>query len=278
MTAVDARMRTIAMRRMKMMNNTLKIFEHEKLGKVRTVLINGEPWFVARDVATCLNYSNTRDAVAKHVDSEDKNTVAICDGIHGNPNKVVINESGVYSLILSSKKPEAKEFKRWVTSEVLPTIRKYGFYASDDVLERFLNDPDMAVGAFSKLKEERDKVRTLEIENRKLTEHNKYLDMITNSNDLIPISVIAADYGVSGVYMNAVLKMLGIQYRFKNSPTWVLFAKYRDMGYTQSVTYKVRGHSVIHTYWTQKGRLFLYEKLKASGILPVCERRDENDI
>lgn len=267
MTAVDARMRTIAMRRMKMMNNTLKIFEHEKLGKVRTVLINGEPWFVARDVATCLNYSNTRDAVAKHVDSEDKNT-----------NKVVINESGVYSLILSSKKPEAKEFKRWVTSEVLPTIRKYGFYASDDVLERFLNDPDMAVGAFSKLKEERDKVRTLEIENRKLTEHNKYLDMITNSNDLIPISVIAADYGVSGVYMNAVLKMLGIQYRFKNSPTWVLFAKYRDMGYTQSVTYKVRGHSVIHTYWTQKGRLFLYEKLKASGILPVCERRDENDI
>ena len=192
--------------------------------------------------------------------------------------KKYISEGNLYRLIVRSKLESAQRFETWVFDDVLPTIRKYGFYASDDVLERFLNDPDMAVGAFSKLKEERDKVRTLEIENRKLTEHNKYLDMITNSNDLIPISVIAADYGVSGVYMNAVLKMLGIQYRFKNSPTWVLFAKYRDMGYTQSVTYKVRGHSVIHTYWTQKGRLFLYEKLKASGILPVCERRDENDI
>ena len=260
------------------MNNDIRLFEHEKFGKINVFLIDGEPWFLGKEIAEKLDYKNTRKAILDHVDSEDRGSVTFRDGTDGNPNKVVINESGMYSLVLSSKKPEAKEFKRWVTSEVLPTIRRYGFYASDDVLERFLNDPDMAVGAFSKLKEERDKVRKLEIENKVLTERNKYLDMITSSEELIPISVIAADYGVSGVYMNAVLKMLGIQYRFKNSPTWVLYAKYRDMGYTESVTYKVRGHYVIHTYWTQKGRLFLYEKLKASGILPISEREDKNDI
>ena len=275
---MTVRMMTIAVRGKMTMNNAIKIFEHEKFGKVRTVMINGEAWFAGIDVAKALGYKNISRDIRRHVYPEDFQNYRNGSFETSNRGIMVINESGLYALVFGSEKPEAKEFKRWVTSEVLPTIRKYGFYASDDVLERFLNDPDMAVGAFSKLKEERDKVRALEIENRKLAEHNKYLDMITNSNDLIPISVIAADYGVSGVYMNAVLKMLGIQYRFKNSPTWVLFAKYRDMGYTQSVTYKVRGHSIIHTYWTQKGRLFLYEKLKASGILPVCERRDGNDI
>ena len=260
------------------MNEKIQVFEHRQFGKIRTISIDGAAWFVGNDICEALGYAKARNALKKYVDGDDALKWGVIDRLGRKQNTTIINESGMYALIFSSSRPEAKAFKHWVTSEILPAIRKHGFYASDDVLERFLNDPDMAVGAFSKLKEERDKVRTLEIENRKLTEHNKYLDMITNSHDLIPISVIAADYGVSGVYMNAVLKMLGIQYRFKNSPTWVLFAKYRDMGYTQSVTYKVRGHSVIHTYWTQKGRLFLYEKLKASGILPVCERRDENDI
>lgn len=108
--------------------NELKIFNSPEFGQVRTVMIDGEPWFVAKDVATALGYSNTRDAIAKHVDDDDKNTVVIRDG-KGNPNQTIINESGLYSLVLSSKLPTAKQFKHWVTSDVLPTIRKTGKYA-----------------------------------------------------------------------------------------------------------------------------------------------------
>lgn len=105
----------------------LTTFTNEVFGNIRGLEINGEPWLVGKDVAEVLGYKNTRDALSKHVDDEDKNTVAIYDGI-GNPNKVIINESGFYSLVLRSKLPEAKKFKRWVTSEVLPQIRKTGGY------------------------------------------------------------------------------------------------------------------------------------------------------
>lgn len=122
--------------------NELKIFNFNDQ-EVRTLLIDDEPYFVGKDVAMILGYSNTRDALNKHVDVEDKNTVAIHDGIkRGNPNQVVINESGLYSLILSSKLPTAKKFKRWVTSEVLPAIRKTGSYtvkAKSTEVERQLN-------------------------------------------------------------------------------------------------------------------------------------------
>lgn len=110
----------------------MQVFDNPEFGKVRIVEIDGEPWFVGKDIATALGYSNPRDALSKHVDDEDKNTVAICDGTPGNPNVTVINESGVYSLIFSSKLEKAKEFKRWVTSEVLPTIRKHGGYLTPE--------------------------------------------------------------------------------------------------------------------------------------------------
>lgn len=108
--------------------NEVKIFENKKFGSIRTIMIDDEPWFVGKDVAAALGYSNTRDALAKHVDDEDKNTVAIRDG-KGNPNQTIINESGVYSLVFGSKLPEAKEFKHWVTHDVLPSIRKTGAYS-----------------------------------------------------------------------------------------------------------------------------------------------------
>ncbi len=125
------------------MNENLKIWNY-KGSKFRTVEIDGEPYFVGEDVAAILGYSNTRDALAKHVDEEDKNTVAIHDGI-GNPNKTAINESGLYSLILSSKLPNAKKFKRWVTSEVLPELRKNGSYGSNINLEEVIAKTATAV-------------------------------------------------------------------------------------------------------------------------------------
>lgn len=108
--------------------NKLQIFNSAEFGEIRTVTIDNEPWFVGKDVALALGYSNTRDALATHVSEEDKNTVVISDGKRGNPNQVVINESGLYALIFGSKLDSAKRFKHWVTSEVLPTIRKTGSY------------------------------------------------------------------------------------------------------------------------------------------------------
>lgn len=108
--------------------NELQIFNSEEFGEIRTVEIDNEPWFVGKDVAVALGYSNTRDALSRHVDNDDKNTVVVPDGNKGNPNQTVINESGLYALIFGSKLDSAKRFKRWVTSEVLPTIRKTGSY------------------------------------------------------------------------------------------------------------------------------------------------------
>lgn len=118
------------------------VFANPEFGKVRVVEIDGEPWLVGKDVAMALGYSNPRDALAKHVDDEDKNTVAKRDGTSGNPYLTIINESGLYSLVLSSKLPGARKFRRWVTSEVLPSIRKHGGYiagqeqASDNELSK----------------------------------------------------------------------------------------------------------------------------------------------
>ena len=109
--------------------NNIQVFNNEELGCIRTVIINDQPWFVGKDIAVTLGYSNTRDALAKRVDDEDKG-VAKCDTLGGTQELAVINESGLYSLILSSKLPSAKKFKRWVTSEVLPAIRKTGHYGN----------------------------------------------------------------------------------------------------------------------------------------------------
>ena len=119
------------------MKNEIQIFKNDEFGQVRTTTINGEPWFVGKDVADILGYSNPRDALAKHVDDDDRNTVAIRDG-KGNPNQTIINESGLYALIIGSKLPAAKKFKRWVTSEVLPSIRKTGSYTVDPLQKQRL--------------------------------------------------------------------------------------------------------------------------------------------
>lgn len=139
--------------------NELQIFESPEFGQVRTVVIENEPWFVGKDVAEVLGYSNPRKAIIDHVDREDKTDgVTIRDSIGREQNPVCINESGLYSLILSSKLPNAKKFKRWVTSEVLPTIRKHGMYATEELLD----NPDVAIAAFTALKAEREKRKLLE--------------------------------------------------------------------------------------------------------------------
>ena len=174
------------------------MFKNTEFGEIRTMTIDNEPWFVGKDVAEVLGYSNTRDALNKRVDDEDKG-VANCDTLGGTQEMTIINESGLYSLILSSKLPKAKEFKRWVTSEVLPAIRKHGVYAVDEVL----NNPDMLIAALTELKTERAKRAELEAENTEMKPHAILGKAITTANTSILIGDFAKILRQNGVNIGA---------------------------------------------------------------------------
>ena len=139
--------------------NQLQIFENKEFGKIRTVEIDNEPYFVGKDVADILGYQNGSRDINRHVDEEDRQKTMLFDG-NQDKETIIINESGIYSLILSSKLPTAKKFKRWVTSEVLPSIRKHGMYATDELIA----NPDIAIAAFQALKEEREQRQLLQFE------------------------------------------------------------------------------------------------------------------
>ena len=260
----------------------LKAWNFEN-SKIRTLEMNGEPWFIGKDVAKILGYSNPRKAMADHVDEEDRmNGVTIRDSIGREQKPIIINESGVYSLILSSKLPKAKRFKRWVTSEVLPSIRKHGLYATEELL----NNPDFAIAAFKALRDERNKNKelaaTVHAQNEQIAKMKpkvSYYDIVLQCKDLVTVNTIAKDYGWSAIRLNAYLHEHGIQY--KQGDIWHLYQDYAEKGYTGTRTQIFTGkdgeqHSREHTYWTQKGRLFLYEYLKADGILPTIERKAES--
>ncbi|MDV2912246.1 phage antirepressor [Pediococcus acidilactici] len=260
--------------------NELQNFNFEG-NEVRTVLINDEPYFVGKDIADVLGYLNTRDALSKHVDEEDKNSVAIHDGKKGNPNQVVINESGMYSLVLSSKLPNAKKFKRWVTNEVLPSIRKHGAYMTDEKIEEALLNPDTIISLATQLKNEREGRLIAEQQVKEFQPKVSYYDKVLSNDALMTISLIAKDYGMSGAGMNKLLHELGVQYR--QGGTWLLYAKYQRTGWTHSETTMVMRKdgtekAVLNTKWTQKGRLGLYELLKDNGYLPLIEQEDESAV
>ena len=145
---------------------------------------NGEPWFVAKDICDILDISNNRDAISQ-LDSDEKNTVVISDGIPGNPNKTIISEPGLYKLIMRSRKPEAREFQRWVTHEVLPSIRKHGIYATETTIDQILADPDFGIRLLTNLKEERAKRIEAENQVKELAPKAKALDDFTNVPDAL---------------------------------------------------------------------------------------------
>lgn len=256
----------------------IQVFNNAELGEVRTTVIDGEVMFVGKDVAEILGYQNGSKALADHVDEEDKLNNDSLSSL-GQRGGWLINESGLYSLILSSKMPNAKKFKRWVTAEVLPAIRKHGVYAVDEVLQ----NPDVLIQALTELKKEREEKEklkeTVAVQNQQITEMTPkagYYDVVLNCKDVISTTEIAKDYGWSAKKMNAYLHEKKIQ--FKQGKIWLLYQKYSEQGLTSTKTSVYNGrdglsHSNIHTYWTQKGRLFIYELLKEDGILPIMERR-----
>lgn len=255
----------------------IKIYENPEFGAVRTFVIEGTPYFSGKDVAEALGYTNPQKALRDHVDSEDK-TVNESFTVNGTMG-ILINESGLYSLVLSSKLPNAKKFKRWITNEVLPAIRKHGVYAVDELLE----NPDMLIAALTELKAEREHrvmlEHTVAVQNQQITEMKpkaSYYDVVLNCKDLVAISTIAKDYGWSANRMNRYLYEKGVQFKQGNK-IWLLYQKYAEKGYTSTKTHSYPGndgtiHTKIHTYWTQQGRLFIYGLLKENGILPIMER------
>lgn len=285
----------------------IQIFTNDQFGQIRTIEQNGEPWFAGADIAKALGYANTKDAILTHVDDDDRRLVQRSeiatfenhlpkeafpfDFVTSDiPNRglTFINESGVYSLVFASKLPAAKQFKHWVTSEVLPALRKHQVYATPEMTEKILNDPDFLIKSLEALKQERQKNQRLTAENAMQTQQIaemkpkvSYYDIVLQCKTLIKTSAIAKDYGMAAKEFNKLLRKLGVQY--KQGDIWLLYSKYQNEGYTctKTNTYNngVTGEigAKPWMYWTQKGRLFLYDLLKQNGILPLIER-DNNDM
>lgn len=224
--------------------NELQIFNNEEFGQVRVITKDNEPWFVAKDVADTLGYSET-NAMTKRLDEED----FISDKLEGmNMKSTLINESGLYSAILGSHLPTAKKFKRWVTGDVLPSIRKHGMYAQDELLD----NPDLLIAAATKLKEERE--ARLEAE--------KQRDKLLHQNKLYTTSEIAKELGLSSATkLNNLLAAQKIQY--KQNGTWLLYSKYAEMELVSIKQQPLDNGKIIYDRkWTGKGRDFILNKFE----------------
>lgn len=270
----------------------LQLFNFEG-NKVRTIKIKDEIYFVGKDVAKILGYARLQKAVNDHVDPEDK-TELIVNISQSSQNRtkpemtLLITESGVYSLIFNSKMPNAKRFKHWVTSEVLPAIRKHGAYMTDEKAFNVIHNKnglaDLLQQAADQLKQKDIRIEEVETENKNLTiqleESNKkasYLDVILGTPDALAVTQIAADYGYGAVEFNKVLHRVGIQHLVNGQ--WILYKVYMGKGYVTTKAFTFKDHkgndrSKPSTYWTQKGRKLIYDVLKENDILPLIERDD----
>lgn len=256
--------------------NDLQIFNNKEFGKIRTTEINSNAYVCLADVCKILDIKNARDCKTRLNQDGVVTTDTLTKG--GKQQLTFINESNLYKVIFQSRKPEAEKFTEWVTNEVLPSIRKNGMYATDELLD----NPDLAIKIFEQLKQEREQKNLLQVENEKqsqiigeLKPKADYTDKILQSKGTVKVNVIANDYGLSAQALNKKLHDLGIQY--KQGSDWLLYHKYRGKGYTHSKTihfYRNDGtpDTNINMEWTQKGRLFLYEILKKNGIVPNIEK------
>lgn len=186
-----------------------------------------------------------------------------------------ITEPQFYKLAIKANNETAEKFQDWVTTEVLPTIRKHGTYMTDKTIEEVLTNPDTIIRLATDLKNERQEKLMLAQQVTELKPKADYTDLILSNKTLVTITFIAKDYGMSGLAMNKLLHDLGVQY--SQSGVWLLYAKHQTKGWTQSETTEVVRKDgskklVMNTKWTQKGRLGLYELLKDNGYLPLIEQ------
>ena len=280
------------------MSNDIQIFNNPQFGQIRITGTPENPLFCLLDVCKVLGLKagHVRERLDKGVVSTEP--LLTSGGIQ---QLNFVNEDGLYDVILDSRKPEAKAFRKWVTSEVLPTIRKHGAYMTNDAIERALTEPDFLIQLATSIKEERSKRLAVEAvceEQRKqicqlgsqvddlqsevsvMKDKVSYLDVILATKNSVLVTQIAQDYGESAILFNRRLNRMGIQY--SRGKQWILYGPYKDCGYVTSETYVIKhkdGHEDVHmnTKWTQKGRRFLYDILKREGILPVIERTALNE-
>lgn len=247
----------------------IQIFKNDEFGQIRTLVVNNEPWFVGKDIAKALGYSREADAIRVHVDKDDKG-VGETQTPGGTQQVTIINESGLYSLILSSKLPSAKKFKKWVTSEVLPSIRKTGGYMvakKEDTPETIMARAILiAQDTMKRQKEQINKLQAVNASKDKqiveLTPDAEYTRKVLSADGTILTNVIAKELGMSAQTLNKRLQGLGVQY--KERGVWVLTYKYQDKGYTKTTTHdflKSDGSvgTRIQTEWTETGRRWLHK-------------------
>lgn len=224
--------------------NELQIFKNAEFGEVRAVAHEGQPWFVAKDVCDnlCLDTSN----LSKMLDEDEKGTYSI--RTPGGPQEMsIISEPGLYSLVLRSRKPEAKAFKRWIVHEVLPAIRKHGIYATENVVNQILDNPEFGIQLLTALKEEREARVNAE----------KRVAILSHVRKTYTTTEIAKELGLrSAVAFNRVLCEQHIQY--KQNGTYVLYAEYAELGYVHIKQEVLENDKVVyHRRWTQLGREWL---------------------
>lgn len=253
--------------------NEIQIFENKEFGEIRVIEIDGQPWWILKDVCSAIGIGNVTDT-ANRLDADEKaefDSIEVSsNGTKQSRKRVIISESGLYAVILRSDKPSARSFRKWITSEVLPSIRRHGAYVTDNALDQLIDNPETAMKFFSTLKDE------LEKNVEALTPKADYYDIVLQCPGAILPTVIAKDYGYSATKFNKLLHALRVQYK-RGDNVWVLYQEHADKGYTVTKTHNLHRKdgeqfTVIWMYFTQRGRFWLYELLKEQGILPIAER------
>lgn len=249
----------------------LQIFNNDRFGQVRIIPVDGELMFVAKDVCDCLEITKHRDAISR-LDSDERGSVKL-DTLGGKQDIAAINEYGLYSLVLSSRKPEAKDFKRWITHDVIPAIRKTGSYSM--VIPQTLPE---ALRAYADEVESHNATKAIVAQQEQQIAEFKpvkdYVDKILSSKSCLAITQIAADYGLSAQELNKILHEAGLQRKVGDQ--WILYKQHMAKGFTKSETFTFcrsdgRLDSKITTKWTQKGRLEIHSILTKLNIHAVCE-------
>lgn len=262
----------------------LQVFKSEEFGQVRIIEIDDEPWFIAKDISDVLEYRDSYDMM-KILDEDEKIHLSREDALNrikcgteiNNRGINLINESGLYSAILRSRKPEAKKFKKWVTKEVLPAIRQTGGYIPHNEYDDDATIMAKALLISQKTIEKKDnKIKALEKETLKLVDviesqkpKLEYLDQILSCDDALLVTNIAFDYGLTAQALNKILCEERIQRKLRGQ--WVLYSDYLGKGYTKTETEIYGDKPRAQTLWTQKGRMLIHEVLTKREVKAVMD-------
>ncbi|HHO6255352.1 TPA: phage antirepressor [Staphylococcus aureus] len=246
----------------------LQTFQNSQFGDLEILTIEGKQWFPAINVAETLGYTNPRKAIRDHAKERGVTIRSVIDSLGRNQNKKFIDEGNLYRLISRSKLPQAEQFEEWVFDDVLPAIRKHGIYATDNVIEQTLKDPDYIITVLTEYKKEKEQNLLLQQEIGELKPKADYVDEILKSTGTLATTQIAADYGISAQKLNKLLHEARLQRKVNKQ--WVLYSEHMGKSYTESDTIAIvrsdgREDTVLQTRWTQKGRLKIHEIMTEFG-------------